>query len=203
MLRKLPSFLPSTRFIKLLAAFAVLQALAVISAPQAEAQEWALDNANSRIIFEGHAGGQLIMGEFKHFQAEIRFDPEEPENAEIAANIEINSMSTGRSDLDTALLAPEWFDTRNYPIATFRGVSLKEVDEGNYELTAEVTIKGHTKRLLLPIQLEITDGEATAHTEAYLDRLDFELGPTEPIAGVLVDRNVRIAVDISAKRLDN
>jgi polyisoprenoid-binding protein YceI len=203
MLRKLPSFLPSIRFIKWLTIFAVLQVLASVGASQAEAQEWALNNASSRIVFEGHAGGQLLMGEFKHFQTEIRFDPEEPEDAEIAANIEINSVSTGRSDLDAALISPEWFDTRNYPMATFRGVSLKEVDEGNYELTADITIKGHTKRLLLPVQLEITDGDAIAHTEAYLDRLDFELGPTEPVSGMLVDRNVRIVIDISAKRLDN
>ena len=186
-----------------LVVFAVMHVLATVGASQVEAQEWALNNASSRIVFEGHAGGQLLMGEFKHFQAEIRFDPEEPEDAEIAANIEINSLTTGRSDLDTALLSPQWFDTRNYPMATFRGISLKEVDEGNYELTADITIKGHTKRLLLPVQLEITDGDATARTEAYLDRLDFKLGPTKPISGVLVDRNVRIAIDISAKRLDN
>ncbi|MEJ2125036.1 MAG: YceI family protein [Alphaproteobacteria bacterium] len=203
MLRDLPMFRPSARFIKVLALFAVFLATVIVGAHHAEAQEWALNNANSRITVEGRAGVQMLMGEFKHFQAEIRFDPEEPQDAEVAASIDINSISTGIKDIDMTLIGPQWFDTRNYPVATFRSVSLREIDDDNFELTADITIKGQTKRLLLPVQFENNEGEAIVRTEAYLDRLEFGVGTNEPISGVLIDRNVRITVVLSAQRLDN
>ena len=82
-------------------------------------------------------------------------------------------------------------------------MSVKQVDDGKYEMTADLTIKGITKRLTLPFQLKVDQGDATARTETTINRLDFKLGPNEAVAGMIVADAVRIVVEVAATRLDN
>ena len=91
----------------------------------AAAQEWAIDKAASKISFEVSAGGQAFTGEAKQFRAEIHFDPDDPESADISAAIDMNNVKSGQAQVDDALLTKEWFDTQTYPTAGFRVRSVK------------------------------------------------------------------------------
>jgi polyisoprenoid-binding protein YceI len=170
----------------------------------AAAQEWAIDKSASKISFEGSAGGQTITGEIKQFRAEIHFDPDDLDSADISGAIDMNNMKTGQPQIDDALLAKEWFDTQTYPVAGFRARSVKAGrGDGDYVMTATVTIKDISKEVILPFKLAINDGEATIKGETAIRRSDFGIGPTGPVSGVVVADVVKLKLDLAAKRLDN
>ena len=89
MLRMLPRVLKLSRKLVLPVACAADPAGTVLPAA---AQEWAIDKSLSKISFEASAGGQAVTGEFKQYRAEIHFDPEDPDSAEITAAIDMNNV---------------------------------------------------------------------------------------------------------------
>ena len=192
----------SQTFIRTLALFAVLPGILAAAAP-AKAQEWAVDKASTQITFEGTAGGQTISGLFKEYQIEVHFDPDEPKEADIAAAIDLNSISTGQSQVDRTLAGAEWFNTETYPVASFRAVAVKRAGEDKYEMRADLTIKGTTKRITVPFTLDVKKGEAMARAEIVINRLDFRVGPSGPVAGAVVDDQVKVVITAAGKRLDN
>lgn len=201
MLRMLPRVLNVSRKLIVPFAFAVLFASAAL--PVA-AQEWAIDKSLSKVSFEAQAGGQAVTGEFKQFQAEIRFDPEDPESAEISAAIDMNNVSSGQAQVDSALLGKDWFDTQTYPTAGFRARSVKAGRaEGEYVIEATITIKDISREVTLPFMLAVNQGEATVKGETAISRSEFGIGPKGQVSGMVIADAVKLRLDLAAKRLDN
>lgn len=201
MLRMLPRVPRVSRKLILPFAFAVLFAGAALPA---SAQEWAIDKSLSKISFEASAGGQSVTGEFKQYQAEIHFDPEDPDSAEISAAIDMNNVTSGQSQVDSTLLGKDWFDTQTYPTAGFRARSVKAGRaEGDYVIEATITIKDVSKDVTLPFKLAVNDGEATVKGETAIKRSDFGVGPAGPVTGIAIGDVVKLRFDLAAKRLDN
>lgn len=201
MSRMLPRFLYKSR--KLIVPLALLS-LSAVGAFPAAAQEWAIDKAKSRITFEADAGGQTITGEFQQFEAEIRFDPNYLDIAEIAAAVDVNTVSTGQSQVDAALLGKDWFDAQTYPAVAFRAVSVKRGGgDGAYVMQGNLTIKGSTEPMTLPFTLAVDLGEARVRGEVSINRSNFRIGPTGPVSGLAIGDKVRVKLDIAATRLDN
>jgi cytochrome b561 len=173
-------------------------------APQlVQAQEWSVNKSKSSVTFEANAGGQVVKGKFGEYQFEIFFDPDEPKDADIKAAINLNSVSTGQTQVDQALVGAEWFDAGSDPAAGLRAKTAKLNDDDTYELVADLKIKGITKRITIPFTLHVQDGEARAHAEFTINRLDFKIGPVGPVSGMAIDNAVKIIVDLTAMRMDN
>lgn len=201
MLRMLPRFLKSSA--KLIVPLAFL-GFGAAGAPPALAQEWAIDKDKSKITFEVDAGGQTISGEFEQFQAEIHFDPDDPEGAQIAAAIDINTVATGQAEVDAALRGKDWLDAQTYPGAGFRAKAVKPAgDEGSYVLQGNLSIKGETAPIELPFTLDVDLGEATVRGSTTISRAAFKIGPTGPVSGMVIGDTVKVNLDIAATRLDN
>lgn len=170
----------------------------------ASALEWALNKEKSRISFEADVGGQILTGEFQQFEAELRFDPDYLEISEIAARIDINTVSTGQPQADDALRSREWFDAQTYPLAGFRATSIEATGtEGMFMMTGDLTIKGNTKPVTIPFTLQVDQGEGAVVGEAAINRRNFGIGPNGPVSGMIVGDLVKIRLDLVATRLDN
>ena len=74
--------------------------------------------------------------------------------------------------------------------------------DGRYILNGQLTMKGVTKPVILPFSIEIESGVAAVKGETTINRLDFGVGP-ESVAGMAVDKEVKLTVDLTATRLDN
>ena len=201
MLRMLPRVLNVSR--KLIVPFG-FSLLLVGGALPAAAQEWAIDKSLTKASFEAQAGGQAVNGEFKQFQAEIHFDPDDPESAEISAAIDMNNVVTGQAQVDAALLGKDWFDTQTYPTAGFRARSVKAgKGDDEYVIQATITIKDVSKDVTLPFRLAVSEGEATVKGEVAISRSEFGIGPKGPVSGMVIGDVVKLRLDLAAKRLDN
>lgn len=182
----------------------LLCAVFLASAPNAGAQEWALNKQQSRITFEIISPNGSVSGAFGQFEAEIRFDPEYLDVTDIRAAVDMNTVSTGNPQLDDALRGPSWFDTQTYPAAAFRTTALNEGDtDENFTVQGDLTIRGVSRPVVIPINFTVSQGDATVSGETAINRHDFGVGSDSSISGQAPGDLVIIRLNIVATRLDN
>jgi polyisoprenoid-binding protein YceI len=202
MSRMLPRFLKASRAVLL--PVAVMLVSAAASLPASAAPEWAINKAKSKLTFEVQAAGQTVSGQFQQFEAEIRFDRNYPDMSEIAARVDINTVSTGQAQVDDALRGPEWFDAQTYPAAGFRAIAVKQgKGDGTYFMEGELAIKGKAQRVTIPFAMSVDQGEATVSGETSISRREFGIGPAGPVSGMAIGDEVKVKLDLIATRLDN
>ncbi len=168
----------------------------------ATAMEWGVNPQKSEVAFEASGSGYNTKGLFKDYKTEIEFDPETPEEASVRVTLDMRSASTGAADTDQTLQSEEFFDPAHHPTAEFIARGATPDGNGKYILNGQLTLKGVTKPVTLPFSIDIAEGTAAVKAEAKINRLDFGVGQ-ETVAGLPVDREVKLTIDLSAMRLDN
>lgn len=167
----------------------------------AQALEWALNKEQSRITFEMVAADGSLTGQFEQFEAEIRFDPDYLDITEIRAAIDMNTVSTGNPASDEMLRGPQWFDTQTYPASGFSETALhKGATDGQYMLQGNLTIRGVSQLVSIPVTINIERGDARVTGETVIDRQSFGIGANSAGAP---DEIVVLRLDLLATRLDN
>ncbi len=202
MTRMLPRF--GRRSASPLVALLILttSALSFASLTPANATEWGINPRKSEVGFEASGSGYSTKGTFKSYNTEIEFDPDTPDRASIHVTLDMRSASTGAADTDQTLQSEEFFDPGRYPTAEFSAHGAKPGSDGKYILEGRLTLKGVTKPVSLPFSIDIAGGMAAVKAATTINRLDFGVGP-ESVAGLAVDKEVKLTIDLTAMRLDN
>jgi cytochrome b561/polyisoprenoid-binding protein YceI len=205
MSRMLPRFAQAPKATKFtLAALAILGggALSLGGGGDARAAEWGVDPKKSEVGFEASGSGYATKGVFKTYKAEIEFDPDLPEQMAIRVSLDMRSATTDSADVDQTLQSSDFFNPGRYPSAVFVARGATPNGEGRYILNGQLTLKGVTKPVTLPFSIDIQSGVAAVKGETTINRLDFGVGP-ETVAGMAVDKDVKLTVGLTAMRLDN
>lgn len=177
----------------------VFSAIAWISAPSpATAQEWTVSKAKSSVSVQLFIGGQAVEGRFGNYKADIVFDPEEPADGEISITIDTASLRTGDAQRDAALFSPQWLNGGAYPNIRLTSRTIKELDAGSYRMEADLTIKGITKRIIVPLSVEDKGTDGKIQAEARASQAAFGLGT----AGGS-NEDIAFTLDLSATNMTN
>jgi cytochrome b561/polyisoprenoid-binding protein YceI len=177
-------------------------ALYLLSAQDASASEWSVKPGQSQISFEATGGGYTTRGTFARYRAEIEFDPDLPEETSIKVLLDMNSAATGTADADATLKSADFLNPAQFPAAQFVAKGAKPDGEGRYILNGALTLKGVTKPIALPFLIDINSGTAKVSAETKINRLDFGVGP-QSVAGLAIDKDVKLMIDLTAVRLDD
>jgi polyisoprenoid-binding protein YceI len=107
-----------------------------------------------------HLGFSTVKGHFKLMDHSVR--PAEPrgegfitvdENdvlqSSVEFKIETKSIDTGDPERDADLRSARFLDSENFPELTFKSTSIEMIDEENWKVNGELTIKGVTKPIVL------------------------------------------------------
>ncbi|MCB0447403.1 MAG: YceI family protein [Gelidibacter sp.] len=165
--------------------------------------KWAIDPTHSEITFKvKHLMISNVKGEFRTFQAII--DGEDFTNSTISANIDASSISTNNNDRDTHLKSPDFFEVEKYPEITFVSTSLKKVDDNEYELVGNLTMKGITKEIKLNTEFggfmkdPYGNEKAGFSINGKLNRKDFGLNWNAALetGGVMVGNEIKINAEV-------
>lgn len=183
---------------------ATLALLALLPAAALAADGWTLED-RSRITFTGFQQGQPVDGEFRAFDAEITFDPDQPDQNRVEVVIDTASISTGHRDRDTTLRARSWFHVDEWPTARFTSSTLVHNGGDAYEARGELTIRDVTRAVVVPFALRVGDDPedsgrllAEASGELTISRLDYGVGQGEWAALNQVGEEVIIRIDLAA-----
>ncbi|MDP1554136.1 MAG: cytochrome b/b6 domain-containing protein, partial [Hyphomonas sp.] len=151
-----------------LALFTAIAALALLGTGRASsstahtsevASNWIVDYEKSEIAFSGLHEGNAFDGVFDIWSADVAFDPDALENAQVQVTVDMRSAKTGKKLYDDTLKGREWFSTSDFPEATVALTDFKKAAAG-YEATATLTLKGNPVSVPLTFTLDIDGDEA-------------------------------------------
>lgn len=161
------------------------------------AGSWAVDRA-STIGFSGSNEGTEFHGRFTRWQADIRFDPQNPAGSTIAATVETASADDGVTLHNETLPQAEWFDVGKYPKSEFRATKIAAGEGGRYTIEGTLQIKDRT----LPVSgLSAVVENGALHITGKFDisRKDANLGMESDPTGDAVSINIGVDVNVIAK----
>lgn len=161
------------------------------------AGSWAVDPA-STIGFSGSNEGTEFHGRFTRWQADIRFDPQNPAGSTIAATVETASADDGVTLHNETLPQAEWFDVGKYPKSEFRATKIAAGEGGRYTIEGTLQIKDRT----LPVSgLSAVVENGALHITGKFDisRKDANLGMESDPTGDAVSIRIGVEVNVIAK----
>lgn len=130
----------------------------------------------SRISFVSRQMGVPVEGQFRRFSGQIAFDPARLEAARATLEVELASFDMGSREVYEEVVGRNWFDVRQFPTARFVATSLRHLGGERYEVRGQMTIKGRTRDITLPVTFRPQGGHALLEGSFPLRRLDYGIG---------------------------
>ena len=116
---------------------------------------WAIDPTHSEAGFKvKHLVISTVNGKFNEFEGSVESEDDNFENANISFAAKIDSISTGVADRDAHLKSDDFFNAEQYPELKFQSTSFEKVDDEEYSLKGDLTIRDITK----PVSLKVVYG---------------------------------------------
>ncbi|MEO0963054.1 MAG: YceI family protein [Pseudomonadota bacterium] len=182
-------------FIKSLGAMATASLLSVLPV---SAATWSIDQEASTLGFEAQVFGSAVPGTFGDWEAEIVFDEEALNTSAVSVTINMSSADTGDGSRDGSLRGSEWFAVEEHPEASLTSTAFRKLDDGSFEMDADLTMRGTTNAITLPFTLtEAADG-VVAKGSVTVNRTDYGIGQGDYVSGATVGLDVVISIDIAA-----
>lgn len=162
---------------------------------------WVLDPTHSEITFKvKHLMISSVRGEFRNFNATIQSSGYDFSKASVTANILSGSVFTNNDDRDGHLKSADFFDSATYKELSFHGTSLNKLDDENYKLKGNLTVKGVSKEVALDVEFGGVNKDPWGNEKVgfslsgKINRKDFGLNWNAALeaGGVLVSDDVKI-----------
>lgn len=172
---------------------------------------YAIDPSHSRIGFVArHAMVTKVRGSFNEFEGSGSFDSDDPTKSNLQLTIKADSIDTRNADRDGHLRSNDFFDMDTYPEITFVSTAVEQIDDENYRVTGDLTIKDVTKPVTIDFEYTGTAVDPYGNHRIGLDgtttvnRKDWGVNWNAALeaGGVLVGEKVTLEFDVSAIRTD-
>ena len=167
-----------------------LGVLALAGTTAARADSFKIDPVHSAILFKiNHFGVGNVYGRFDSFSGDLTFDKNDPSKDVVNVEIKTDSVDTNAADRDKHIKSPDFFNAAQYPNASFKSKEFKKLDDKNYEVDGDFTLRGVTKPVMLKIAILGTGpgpkGEIRIGAEGSttLKRSDFDVKTFLPAVG--------------------
>ena len=159
--------------------------------------KWIVDHSKSKLEVEIIQGGKPVAGSFSNWQAEIEFDPDKLEKANVAVSISIASLSLG--GVTEQAISKDFLNAAGYPQAEFSSKKFIKIEDGKYQAEGELSLIGETNPLVLPFDLKIENGRAFMSGRTKIERLDYGIGQKGFSTDGTLGFTVQIMVNLEAE----
>ena len=133
---------------------AVLPLMALAARPAKAARVFRFDHTQGRLEFI--ARHLLVLnstGQFSRFACELILDPERPETARVAVQVETASIAHAYPGAADLLRSPAYFDAERWPIARFSGRAKPGGRIEAFELAGPLEMRGVTQPVTMQARL--------------------------------------------------
>jgi polyisoprenoid-binding protein YceI len=190
---------------KLIQSLLLIAAIVIALPDRAKAAEYAIDSDHTNIVFKvEHLGISSVTGRFERFSGSLHFDGNDVKKTRAIATIDASSINTGVEKRDDHLRSADFFNAVKFPHVKFASTGVKNVQEGKFQLTGDLTIRDVTRSIVLDAELGGAAKDpwgnqrvAIAAT-ATINRKDFGLGWNQVLetGGLLVGEKIDIELEI-------
>ncbi len=171
-----------------------LLALTVCSFFATNAQYQPVDD-KSLVKFTIKNFGINTGGSFKGLEGEIDFDKANPEKSSFKLSVDASKVNTDNDSRDNHLRKEEYFDVAKFPKITFKSDKV-ESKGGNIVVIGQLTIKGVSKTISVPVKSEAKDDGYLFEGSFQINRRDFKVGGNSMVLG----DNVTVSLSIFARK---
>lgn len=169
------------------------------NAPAAET--WVINEDLSSIRFSGVHDGNTFAGQFETWSADIIFDRDALDQANVSVSVQTGSARTGNKLYDDSLRAAEWFNVTAFPTAV---VSLDNFKANGTDFVADATVTIKDVEVTVPFEFSLSeeDGVTTMTGTTELARSPLDLGQDSDPGADWVSETIDIQVTVVASPPD-
>jgi len=162
------------------------------------AREWKADHAQSKLGFVATYDNIAFEAWFKKYDARIVFDPAEVSKSSFEVSVDVRSVDSDSSDRDEGMQGAEWFDTQQFPRATFTSTGVQTTDKDAFTVKGKLIIKNLTNSVAMPFSWSVDPQKHTARLsgEMALKRTDFNIGTGAWARDPIIGFDVKVRVDL-------
>ncbi|MGH8128834.1 MAG: YceI family protein [Gammaproteobacteria bacterium] len=173
----------------------LLPVILLASAPAlSTTTSWHSIAAASSIQWTARWQGTPVKGQFKHFSVTGHVDADHPAGGTLKLTVDTASVSAASPDVTRALHSAEWFGIADFPAAQFTGTL--EGTPKSLTLQGTLQLKGHSKKLALPLTLTHDNGHLQLQGNFTLERNDFDIGSGQWRSGSMIATTVHVRFSI-------
>ena len=190
---------------KTVSVFVVICSLLLITSfASAKVDKWEIDKAHSNVYFDVRHTYATVRGQFNDYSGTLQFDPDNLESGQVTIKVNTKSINTGIPNRDNHLRSDEFFAAKKFPAMRFESTGIKQKSGNQYTLEGNLTIKGKTKAVAVPLtyfgtrENPLRKGQMVAGFEARLsiDRLDYQVGPGKYAEMGVIGKKVDILISL-------
>lgn len=161
----------------LFAAAALLAAS--LASPAAGAAPLKTDPAKSSVSAVFRQMNVPVEARFKNFTASIDYDATRPEASKAVVDIATASIDLGDAEYNREVAKKEWFNTAQFPKASFVSTSIKAAGPGKLNVAGKLTLKGRVADVSFPLTVKTDAGKQIFEGQLPIRRLAFNIGEGE------------------------
>jgi polyisoprenoid-binding protein YceI len=170
--------------------------LFLLSAFLTSAQEFTQDTKKTKVTFKIKNFGVNVDGDFSQIDIRTNFNSNNLDESYIHATIAVISIDTGIESRDEHILEEDYFDEPNHKNITLKSTKITKKANGTYSMTANLTIKGITRRLEIPINFQETNDSIMIQSNFEINRRDFNVGG----GSFIMSKKVKIQVEYTGTK---
>jgi len=188
--------------------FALLAAVFAAAAPAFAAETFQFDKSHTNVGFQVRHIFTMVSGRFTDYAGAIQVDRARPESSTVELTIQASSIDTSEPRRDQHLRSADFFDVANHPTISFKSTSVKANGKDGFLVTGDLTMRGVTKPVTLPVTL-LGEGKDPSgnekmglETTVTINRKDFGLVWNRALetGGMLVGEEVKVQIAIEANK---
>ena len=163
-----------------------------------------LDQHHTHLGFTAkHLAVSVVRGRFNKFEGHFESPDDDYTKARGEVKVEVASLESRSDQRDTHLRSADFFDAEKYPYITFKLTGIEPVDDENFRVKGELTVKEITKPITLDATVEGRMPDPFGAKErvgisarGQLNRMDFGLN-WDGLAGAVpfASHTIRLEVD--------
>ncbi len=190
--------------------FLAVAALALTLALPARASTatYTADTVHSDVSFSIRHFVTKVRGEFTDFAVQVVRNDADPTKSRVEFRVQVASIDTGNEKRDDHLRSPDFFDATTHPEIVFESKRVAKVSETEYQVTGNLTIRGITKVITLPVSFggEIMDPwgntKAGFSTSIRIDRQEFGIRWNKALdaGGLMLGDEVDVNIELEVQK---
>ena len=116
---------------------------------------------------------------FRAFKGDIDYDPAHIADAKATIVVNTGSFDIGDQDYNKEVRKKAWFDSDEFPTATFTSSTITPKGSNGFEATGTLTIKGKAQTITVPVSVHNQNGLLSFDGKLPLSRHYFGIGDPE------------------------
>ena len=170
-----------------------------------------IDSAHTHVGFTAkHLAVSTVHGEFARFDGYFEGPDDDLTQARGIVTIDVASINTRNEMRDNHLRSADFFDATNYPTVRFAITGIEKLEEDNFLVRGDLTIKDVTRQIALDATVEGRTADPFGGKErlgltatGQLNRMDFGLNwdglaGAVPLAGHVIKLNLDAEIVVKA-----